>query len=93
MRVLPLQHPVHVAHRVATLDSLWTEPNVTYHGESFQLENALMGLNRKLKSSKHRTADRGRPDSAVAQLTSGSCHGLEYHTEPLHPVFAYLGQA
>lgn len=82
--VLPLQHPVHVAHRVATLDylsggrailgvglgrehhyrdfqiprerrvrrfresvelikALWTEPNVTYHGEIFQLENALMG--------------------------------------------------
>jgi probable F420-dependent oxidoreductase len=82
--VLPLQHPVHVAHRVATLDylsggrailgvglgrehhyrdfqiprerrvrrfresvelikALWTEPSVTYHGEIFQLENALMG--------------------------------------------------
>jgi probable F420-dependent oxidoreductase len=82
--VLPLQHPVHVAHRVATLDylsggrailgvglgrehhyrdfqiprerrvrrfresvelikALWTEPKVTYHGEIFQLENALMG--------------------------------------------------
>jgi probable F420-dependent oxidoreductase len=82
--VLPMQHPVHVAHRVATLDylsggrailgvglgrdhhyhdfqiprerrvrrfresvelikALWTEPKVTYHGEIFQLQDALMG--------------------------------------------------
>jgi probable F420-dependent oxidoreductase len=82
--VLPMQHPVHVAHRVATLDylsggrailgvglgrehhyhdfqiprerrvrrfresvelikALWTEPKATYHGEIFQLQDALMG--------------------------------------------------
>lgn len=82
--VLPMQHPAHVAHRVATLDylshgrailgvglgrehhyrdfqipserrvrrfresvelikALWTEPKVTYRGEIFQLENAVMG--------------------------------------------------
>ncbi|MDH3604136.1 MAG: LLM class flavin-dependent oxidoreductase, partial [Candidatus Tectomicrobia bacterium] len=82
--VLPMQHPVHVAHRVATLDylsggrailgvglgreyhyrdfqipterrvrrfresvelikALWTEPKVTYRGEIFQLQDAVMG--------------------------------------------------
>ena len=83
--VLPLHHPAHVAHQIATLDylshgrailgaglgrdshytefqiprerrvrrfrecvelirSLWTEPKVNYHGEIFQLHDAVMVL-------------------------------------------------
>ena len=82
--VLPVYHPVHVAHQVATLDylsggrailgvglgrdddyppfqvprtgrvrrftesvelikALWTAPDVTYRGETFQVENATLG--------------------------------------------------